>query len=433
MKEKVLALIKHPLIKGSTVILIGSFFGNVLNFLFNLFMSRNLSISEYGILASLISLISLFGFPAGAIVPTIVNFAAIYFAKGELDNVRSFYFKINKLLFAMGTITLIVFILFVNQIGDFFNIHNNFLILLAGINVFVGFITVANMPLLQAKLSFKFITILNIFGSLIKLILGVVLVFIGFAVGGAMWAYLVSTLLPYMLSFIPLRFLLFAKKKSSKIEFKKLFSYGFPTSLALFGLSSFITNDIILVKHFFTPINAGMYAGLSLIGRVIYFISAPIGTVMFPLVVQKHAKREKYLNLLILSLSTILLPSLIFVISYFLFPDLIIRIFFKRDEYLAIAPFIGFFGIFIAIFSLLTVTTNFYLSIKKTNVFVPIIIGAIIQVLLIFLYHNSFFQIIFVSGLTSFLLLIFLLLNLFISNNKQGKNKFWGLNSSLIV
>lgn len=413
----------HPLIKGSTIILIGSFLGNILNFLFNLFMSRNLSISEYGILASLISLISLFGFPAGSIVPTIVNFAAIYFAKGELDNVRSFYFKVSKLFLGMGIVILIIFIVFTNQIGDFFNIHNNFLIFLAGMNIFVGFITVANIPLLQAKLLFKFSTISNMFGALMKLILGVTLVFLGFAVGGAMWAYLISSLFPYALSFIPLRFLLAAGKKSPKIELKKLFSYGVPASLALFGLSSFITSDIILVKHFFTPTNAGMYAGLSLIGRVIYFISAPIGTVMFPLAVQRHVKKEKYLNLLILSLSVVLLPSLVLIIGYFLFPDLVIRIFLKKDEYLAIAPLIGFFGIFIAIFSLLTITTNFYLSIKKTKVFIPIVVGALAQVLFISLYHNSFFQVILISTVISFLLLMILLIYYFIFCEKQSRNK----------
>jgi O-antigen/teichoic acid export membrane protein len=238
MKDRALVFINHPLVKGSSIIFIGSLLGNILNFLFNLFMSRNLSIADYGILTSLISLVSIFGFRAGSVVPTVVNFAAIYFAKEKLDNVRSLYFKVSKFFSGVGIIILVAFFVFAGQIGDFFNIHNNSLIFLAGINIFIGFISVANMPLLQARLSFKFITAAGIIGSSFKLIFGVVLVLLGFAVGGAMWAYFISSLFPYILSFIPLRFLFFGNKNDSEIKLKKLFSYGVPASLTLFGLSS---------------------------------------------------------------------------------------------------------------------------------------------------------------------------------------------------
>ena len=53
---------------------------------------------------------------------------------------------------------------------------------------------------------------------------------------------------------------------------------------------------LILVKHFFSPHDAGIYAGLSLIGRVIFFFSAPIASVMFPVIVQKYARKENYEN-----------------------------------------------------------------------------------------------------------------------------------------
>ena len=44
-------LINHPIILGSSIIFLGSIFGNFFNFLFNLFISRNLSIEDYGVVA----------------------------------------------------------------------------------------------------------------------------------------------------------------------------------------------------------------------------------------------------------------------------------------------------------------------------------------------------------------------------------------------
>ena len=191
-------------------------------------------------------------------VPTIVNFAAIYFAKEQWDNVRSLYFKVSKLFLVIGLLSLAIFIVFTKQIGGFFNINNDSLIILAALNVFLGFITVANSPLLQAKLLFKFIIFANTLGSFFKLSIGVILVFLKFGVAGAMWAYFLSSFLPYILSFIPLKFLFQKGKKESDVSVKGLFSYGAPASLALFGLSSFISTDILLVKHFFDPFSAGL-------------------------------------------------------------------------------------------------------------------------------------------------------------------------------
>ena len=69
MKAKIVQFSQHPLISLSAVIFTGSLIASFFNFLFNLFMSRNLSVPEYGDLTSLISLITLAIMPAGALLP----------------------------------------------------------------------------------------------------------------------------------------------------------------------------------------------------------------------------------------------------------------------------------------------------------------------------------------------------------------------------
>lgn len=410
MKEHIKQVINHPLISGSLVIFLGSLFSNICNFLFNLFMSRNLSVSDYGILASLISLLTLATLPAGSIIPTIINFAASYFAKGQLDMVRGLFFKITKLSLSVGIPIFIIFLLFPQRIGQFFNIPSGHLIIIVGFIIFIGFVGVTNSALLQAKLAFNFISFNSLLGTLLKLLLGILLVFFGFAVGGAMWAMFFATIISYILSFIPLTFLFNKTIVVPKIDIGKLFAYGAPAAISLFGLTSFITTDIILVKHFFAPAQAGIYAGLSLVGRVIFFFSAPIGTVMFPLIVQKYAKEENYKNIFKLALLLVFLSSITLTIFYFLFPEFVIKFFIKKEEYLTIAPLLGLFALFITGYSLLSIITNFYLSIKKTKVFIPIILGAISQGVLIWFYHQTFIQVIVISFGITILLLVLLLL-----------------------
>lgn len=413
MKEKFFffgkRFLKNELIAGAGFIFVASLLGSVFNFFFNLFMSRNLSVADYGVLASLTSIITLSMVIAGAVVPTIIRFAGSYFAKGESHMVRGLFFDIGRFSFTLGVFVFFIFLIFWQIIGGFFNIHDKYLIILAGFTVFLIFIGVINGALLQAKLAFRFIAFTNLLGTFLKLFVGILLVFLGFSVSGALWAILISLLIPYLLSFIPLRFILKKYIGSPKIQIRTLLVYGAPAAIASFSLMSLITTDIILVKHFFDPSKAGIYAGLSLIGRVIFFFSAPIGAVMFPLVVQKHTRRENYQSILRLSILLIVLPSIALTIFYFIFPEFTIRFFLKNEEYASAAPYLGFFGIFIGLFSLLSVFTNFYLSIKRTNIFIPLVTGAIIQATLIWIWHESFWQIIIISTITTFLLLVTLI------------------------
>ncbi len=420
MKNLVKKIIRHELIGNASFLFFGSLLANLFNFLFNLFMTRHLSISDYGVLASMISLIALSTIPAFSVIPLIVRFAASYFANGELDKVRGLFIRVFTIWGVLGVGILFFFMFFAQQIGHFFHITNAMLIMLVGLAVLFGFLGVINTALLQAKLAFVFVSATLVLGGIIKFVAGAVFVFLGFAVDGATWGIFLSFFIPYVISFFPLRFLLDRSIKISHIGTHELLSYGIPSSVASFGIMSLITTDIILVKHFFDPVSAGLYAGISLIGRVIYYLTAPVGTVMFPLVTQKHTRKENYMGVFILSILIVVLPSLAITFFYFLFPTFSI-LFFTKKEYLFGASYIGFFGIFVSIYSLVSILVNFFLSIKKTKIFIPIIICALLQVVLISVWHDVIFHVIVSSFFVTGLLLIFLLIYYFKTNVHEAK------------
>ncbi|HSW88339.1 MAG TPA: oligosaccharide flippase family protein [Candidatus Saccharimonadales bacterium] len=407
MKQKIINSIKHPLISGSIIVFLGSTLASVFNFIFNLYMSRNLTVSDYGILASLVSILSLALVIANAAVPMIINFAAHYFAKNDLASVRGLFRKVTMYYIYVGAFLFLLFLVFPLQIGKFFNIHQTFLIILCGLCIFIAFIGMVTQALLQAKLSFGFLSVSSFIAALTKLVFGVVFFMIGWGIAGAMGAMFVSLVISYLITFYPLRFLFSKDLHTPTFNMKELVTYGAPAAIASFCVTLFISTDIILIKHFFSPDAAGIYAGLSLVGRVIFFLTSPIGMVMFPLISQKYAKKENYNNTFLLSLIIVLIPSLAITIFYFLFPAYSINIFIKKKEYLQAANLLGFFGIFITVYSLLGVFTSFFLSIKKTKIWIPISLAALAQLILIWLYHQTFLQIITISLTVTSMLLIF--------------------------
>lgn len=410
MKRRIKEAISHPLISGSIIIFAGTLLGNFLNFLFNFFMSRNLSVSDYGILASLNSLILVFALIADSFVPTIVHFAAIHFAKKEHKQIGGIFFQANKIAILLGVSSFLIFAIFAKDIGIFLNIDNNFLIILVGIIVFFGYMGSLSKAILQAKLLFKYISFINVFSASTKLLFGVILVFLGYRVTGAITSYLIYFFIFYILVLFPLRNFFKRGNNVFSVGIKRIISYGGPASLALISLTFFITSDILLVKHFFSAKEAGIYAGLSLVARVIYFFSAPIASVMFPIVVQKHSREENFTNTFKISFLLVFLLSIFVTAFYFIFPDFSIRLFLKKEEYVVGAPLLGYFGIFITLYSLLSLLTNFYLSIKKTQVSILITFFAILQIILIWFNHNIFSQVLMISLFTTSLPLILLLL-----------------------
>jgi hypothetical protein len=131
---------------------------------------------------------------------------------------------------------------------------------------------------------------------------------------------------------------------------------------------------------------------------------------MFPLVVRKHSKNESYTSTFILALSFVLIASLAITVFYFLFPNFVILSFVHKREYLTVAPLLGLFASFITIYSVLSVLVNFYLSIRATKIFIPVLFAALMQILFILLYHHTLDEVIKVSLYISLLLLVALLL-----------------------
>ncbi|QQG40362.1 MAG: oligosaccharide flippase family protein [Candidatus Levyibacteriota bacterium] len=409
MRKLINVAIQNPLISGSGVIFLGSLLANPLNFLFNLFMTKNLTVADYGTLASLISLSTLATIPAGSMSPTIIKFAASYFAKGELDMVKGLFFKVSRLAVSLGLIVFLIFVIVQQQINQFFHIGNGLLVLLAGVLVAFNFISVPNQPILQAKLAFRFISFNAIFGALLKLLFGILLVSLGFSVWGALLALTISSVIPYLFSFTQLTFLLKKEVQNPHISIKKLISYGIPSTITLFALTAFTSTDIILVKHFFNTTDAGLYAGVSLIGRIVFFLSAPIGTVMFPLIVQKHTRKENFHTDFRIAMLLVIVPSCFVIVLYYFIPDFVLTVSTKK-EFTSVSSLLWLFGIFSAIYGLLTVMTNFYLSIEKTKIFIPIGMCAILQVVLLWFFHETFLQVLTISLVITSLLLFGLLL-----------------------
>lgn len=412
--EKFRKILKHELITGSFYIFLGGLLSSFLAFLLNLYLARNLSYSDYGEYSSLLSLFTLITIPVGSIGIVIVRFATDYFTRSNLDHAAHFYKRNLQFWSGVSIIFFGVFILLTPFVSNFLKINEPLLIILTGAGVSLSYLGLVNPAFLQSLTKFKELSLITILGMLTRVILGVILVQAGLRVLGAVLSLFVMALISIGIGFLLLKDILF-HKASGKVEIhlKEIAKYGLPSALSLLFMSSFISSDVLLVKHFFSPQEAGFYAGLSLVGKVVFYFTGPIATVMFPLIVKRDSEGKAHKDLLFLSFLLVFLASAAITIFYFLFPEVTTKIFLGGKEFLNVAKYLGIFGIFLSIYSLINILINFFLSIKKTRVVYFAFLGALTQIILITKFHNNFTQIISSSILSASFLFILLLLYYF--------------------
>lgn len=413
MKKIIHIAFKHPLISGSTIVVVGSMASNILSYFFNLSMGRFLFPSDYGILISLVSVFNIFSVFSITISTVFTKFSAIFVAQKKEQLVGSLFISGTKWVGIMAFLIAFLIFLFSLQISSFLNISSPVLVDLIALSLLLSYLWSVGFGVLQGILKFTFISFMNVFSSFIKLILGLIFVFLGFKVMGAVSAIFLTAVISYILVFFPLyKFLKTGTNKDISLKNlrKRLSAYAIPVFLSNIGVTAFITIDIILVKHYFDPTIAGQYAAISTMGRAIFFVVAPIGIVLFPLIAQKKEKGESLSGTVLLSLILVAVPSIFLSLIYFIFPDLVRSIFYPSNEYRVVSRYLGQFSIFILFYVFSYLLNTIYLSIGKVRACVFTIAGSILEIVLIFLFHKDIGQVIDVMMVSSFLLLISLLL-----------------------
>lgn len=408
--------LSDELLSGSLIVFLGGTFSSFLAFILNIYFARNLSYSDYGVYVSLLSLFSLAVMPGQSLNAIIVRFATHFHSTNEREKYSAFYKKTFSLLSIYGIALLLLSIAISGQMSSFLRISDSKLIIFVALLVLANYLLTLNIGYLSSLLRFKEISLSYIISGIVKISAGIALVMFGFKVYGALGSILFLVGVQFIYTLIFLRKYIDFRVKNVELPIIDMFKYAVPTSVALFSLYSFVSLDVLLVKHFFSADEAGLYGGLSLVGKVIFYFTLPIPAVMFPLVVKRFAKKESYSKLLYMALLIVFVASSAITALYYLFPSLTLGIFLGGNEYLKVAPLLGLFGVFLTIYSLNNVFVTYFLSIRKMKVSIPVLIFAVTQVVLISLFHRTFAEVILISIAASVLLLSSLVLYYLISN-----------------
>lgn len=413
MKKYFKQIIKNPTITGSLMMIVGSNATNFINYIYHLLMGRLLGPSSYGELASLLSLVGLIGMVPAALSLVAVKYVSSAKNGQEINNLVAW---INKKTLLAGIIILVVISLASPFLASFMKINSTGLIFIIAGTFLFSLPSLYYKSILQGLLRFKETVIGVLIENSTKLILGVLLVYIGFSVGGALTAFLMATFLGWLFSRYFLKDYL-TSDSIGEIKVRSMVAYSVPVLVQSVAITSLYSTDLILVKHFFSPETAGLYAALSTLGKIIFFAVGPIGAVMFPMVSKRKAEGVDYKKVFNYSFITTAVVSFIILAVYWWVPRLAITILYG-SLYLEIANLLVWFGVFITLFTLSSLLINFHLSLERTKVVFLPFLAAVFQFIGIWFYHSTLTDVILVSIVVNALLLFSLLIFHKIANDK---------------
>jgi O-antigen/teichoic acid export membrane protein len=412
-------LAQSPLIKNSAILWVGMMAANMSNYLFHLLMGRFLGPVDYGVLASLISVFYFLTVPTVTVLTAVMKYSAEYQAEGNLAKVNGLYKDSTKWLGVTGLVLFVIFAAASPWISRFLNIPTVTPVIMLSLVIPVAYIIPINRGIMQGLESFGQLSINYSLEAILKLVVGLLLVYLGYQVSGAIAGIVLAMFVCYGLSFFPVSSLL-RKSGTQEVHLKNILKYSFSVFLALLCLSSYFSVDVILVKHFLSATNAGYYSGLSILGKIVVFASMAIVSVMFPIVTSLHTKDQEHSHYLLYTLSLVSLVSGVIVVAYFVAPSLIIHILFGQ-KYAPMAPYIGIFGVAMLFLALSSALINYYLAIHQTR-FVPLLVVlAILQVVLISWFHSSIKEVTLVMIAVMFLLLASMAAYYFIAVAGKGR------------
>ena len=391
---------------------VGVSFFNVLNLLYHLFMVRLLPPIDYGHLNTLMALFMVISVPAGTVQTAVTKFISSFQAQNQYDQVNRL---LRHLLILMSVVGLVIFLLMVIGIpfiSSFLQISSHGLIILLGITLLFAMVMPVPWGGLQGLQRFGSLTLNLIISSGLKLGLGVLFVFLGFGLLGAMGAIALSYGVTFFLSLIILGGYL-PKKRESKLKrdveesnpayLSEVYHYFLPVGMTLLCFMVLTNIDLIFVKHFFMPIEAGYYSIAQMVGKIILFLPIPVVMVMFPTLSSLEGE-AKALRTLTQSLMMAFFLCAGAILLSFLFPSLIIRILSGRI-YPECIPLVRLFCVNMTFYSLVLILLYYHLSTHRRGFLYPLLFLTLAQIGLIVLFHKTLIQVLIIVGMVSFCLL----------------------------
>lgn len=355
------------------------------NYLYNLVLGRLLGPEAFADAALLVTLLLVLSFMGMTFQLATAKFAVL-FEKKQWLAFQSIMYRYASLF---GVVVGLLVLFFANDLQSVFKSQSSWMFTAFGIAIPIYFLMSVNRGKYQGKQDFNklSITYQTEMWSRLFLTIGLLLVvpmepafLVALGIG-----------ISFLFGLIPsnIKDFSFSKTKVLSPENKKSVT-KFMLLTACYELTQIIVNnsDVLMVKHYFDALDAGLYASLALIGRAVYFVAWMFVMLLLPTVVQKQKEGKPTAPILFKYVGYISILSFTIVSACYLFPERIISMLFGQ-AYISMADLLWQYALATSLFAISNIFAYYFLSLDQ---YMPILFSGIVglsQIILVVFFHNS--------------------------------------------
>jgi O-antigen/teichoic acid export membrane protein len=364
-------------------------------YLFHILLMRLFVPAQYGEFLSYLSLTYLISIPTGALSLVTVTKVATWYGAGALDNIRSFIPYLTRRFFWLFLIVGLVFAFFSQPLATVFKAEPGAFVVL-GISLIITFYSSLIRSFLAGLQMFLFQTFVSFLE--IIMIIGFAYFFVtaGYGATGAIIGQFLAAIVVTVLALIRLKSYLLPIQLPAgfHVPLKQVLGFGLVNSMASMA---FLSIDVLAIRAFMSPEQSGIYASLSMLGRMIFFGLNPIAGLAVPFLARRHGARlGTTLFFLIFLTSMIFLGTLVsFVFS--IFPAQIIGIL-AGGSYLAGAGYLGYLAFSMSLLALNLFLAAYHFAVGHGQSNYIVFAMSLLQPVLIYIFRHDLYSVI-IAGL----------------------------------
>jgi O-antigen/teichoic acid export membrane protein len=300
------------IVSGSVVLLSGSGLTTVINLAYNLVIARYLGPKSFGhatVVYTLLTLLSAVTLSYQIVCSKIV-------AKQESEEGKAAAYRMfHRSAWACGIGVALVLFLFRGGISTYLNLPDATLVALLAIGAAFYVPLGCRRGYIQGTYGFRGLATNLVVEGAFRFGGSYLLVLMGQGVRGVIAANAVAVAVAYLV--IP------PKLAPATLSPISIWTAVLEMAQALFFFSGqvLINNcDIVLVKHLFTAEEAGLYAAVAMVGRVIFSFSSAVVNTTFPLVAGTRKEERRNLQVLATSLCLVLTIGSVLALALYVTP-----------------------------------------------------------------------------------------------------------------
>ena len=379
-------------IRHNLIFFVGSAAVGALNYLYYPVMGRLLTPSSFGEVQTLISL-----FLQVTIFLTVLGLVTINVVANYKDDEKrnAVVLEFEKLALAIGLLLFVGTFVLQGRLQHFLQFDSSTPFILLMLALLITVPLTFRGAFLRGRQQFGQASIINIVSAAGKLLLAAVFVGVGYgtngAVGGLVGAQIAAAILAvWWAKKSGLRQPADTRRRWHLPDLKVLapeLRYGAIVLVTSLAITLQYSIDVVVVKHYFDPHTAGLYAAVAGVARIIFFLTASIGLVLMPMA-RLDAPVADNRRLLTKSLFLLLAVSLPVVLIFALAPEHVVNLLMGR-QYASTASILPMLGLAILIISIINLIAMYYLALRRAMIAVVAVLGAIITDALLLTRHGS--------------------------------------------